>query len=197
MLAAALIAGRLSTRIGRVASAAARVAEGQLDGAPVGDRSGDELGVLSRGFDTMVGQLRTLVHEMATRAEQEQERLEGLVAARTAALDARNQDLRRVLDTVEQGLVLVDRDGKMSAERSAIMARWLGPAPDSLWAYLAQGDARTEAWLESAWGCRTEYEVDLATGRLWLKITMPANPTALVVRCDIEGVTVPGTDPRP
>ncbi len=156
LLAAALIAGRLSTRIGRVASAAARVAEGQLDGAPVGDRSGDELGVLSRGFDTMVGQLRTLVHEMATRAEQEQERLEGLVAARTAALDARNQDLRRVLDTVEQGLVLVDRDGKMSAERSAIMARWLGPAPDSLWAYLAQGDARTEAWLESAWGSLVE-----------------------------------------
>ena len=53
------------------------------------------------------------------------------------------------------------------------------------------------AWLESAWNCRTEYEIDLATGRLWLKITMAANPTALVVRCDIEGVTVPGTDPRP
>lgn len=156
LLAAALIAGRLSTRIGRVAHAAARVAEGQLDGASVGDRSSDELGVLSRGFDTMVGQLRTLMREMATRAEQEQERLEGLVAARTAALDARNQDLRRVLDTVEQGLVLIDRDGKMSAERSAIMERWLGPAPESLWTYLAQGDARTEAWLESAWASLVE-----------------------------------------
>jgi hypothetical protein len=52
-------------------------------------------------------------------------------------------------------------------------------------------------WLESAWGCRTEYEVDLATGRLWLKLTMPASATALVVRCDIEGITVPGTQPRP
>jgi hypothetical protein len=53
------------------------------------------------------------------------------------------------------------------------------------------------AWLESAWGCRTEYEVDLATGRLWLKVTMPASTTALVVRCDIEDLTLPGTDPRP
>jgi hypothetical protein len=53
------------------------------------------------------------------------------------------------------------------------------------------------AWLESAWSCRTEYEVDLATGRVWLKITMPASTTALVVRCDIEGISVPGTAPRP
>jgi hypothetical protein len=53
------------------------------------------------------------------------------------------------------------------------------------------------AWLESAWGCSTEYEVDLSTGRVWLKITMPASTTALVVRCDIEGISVPGTAPRP
>jgi hypothetical protein len=51
------------------------------------------------------------------------------------------------------------------------------------------------AWLESAWGCRTEYEVDLSTGRLWLKITMPGNTTALVVRCDIEDLSVPGVEP--
>jgi len=53
------------------------------------------------------------------------------------------------------------------------------------------------AWLENAWSCRTEYEVDLSTGRVWLKITMPASTTALVVRCDIESISVPGTDPRP
>jgi len=52
------------------------------------------------------------------------------------------------------------------------------------------------AWLETAWGCRTEYEVDLATGRAWLKITMPGNTTALVIRCDVAGVTVPGTPER-
>lgn len=61
---------------------------------------------------------------------------------------------------------------------------------------IADFEGRVE-WLESAWGCRSEYEVDESTGRLWLKLTMPANPTALVVRCDVEGITVPGTDPRP
>jgi hypothetical protein len=52
-------------------------------------------------------------------------------------------------------------------------------------------------WLETAWGCRTEYEIDESTGRVWLKLTMPANTTALIVRCDVEGISVPGTDPRP
>lgn len=52
-------------------------------------------------------------------------------------------------------------------------------------------------WLESAWGCRIEYEVDESTGAVWLKLTMPANATALVIRCDVGGITVPGTDPRP
>jgi hypothetical protein len=53
------------------------------------------------------------------------------------------------------------------------------------------------AWLDSAWGCRTEYEVDMGTGETWVKITMPANTTALVIRCDVSGITIPGTDPRP
>ena len=51
------------------------------------------------------------------------------------------------------------------------------------------------AWLESAWSCRTEYEIDLGSGRVWLKITMPGNATALVVRCAVDGITVPGTAP--
>jgi hypothetical protein len=49
-------------------------------------------------------------------------------------------------------------------------------------------------WLENAWGCKTEYEVDLSTGDVRLKITMPKNRTALVVRCDVAGITVPGVD---
>jgi len=53
------------------------------------------------------------------------------------------------------------------------------------------------AWLDSAWRCRTEYEVDMGTGETWVKITMPENTTALVIRCDVSGVTIPGTDPRP
>lgn len=51
------------------------------------------------------------------------------------------------------------------------------------------------SWLEDAWGCRTEYEIDLGDGSVWVKLTMPSNSTALVIRCDVEGITVPGTGP--
>jgi hypothetical protein len=53
------------------------------------------------------------------------------------------------------------------------------------------------AWLESAWGCRTEYEIDLSTGAAWFKVSMPGSDTALMVRCDVSGVTVPGHDHNP
>ena len=51
------------------------------------------------------------------------------------------------------------------------------------------------AWLEDAWGCRTEYEIDLGDGSVWIKLTMPGSATALVIRCDVSGVTVPGHNP--
>lgn len=66
---------------------------------------------------------------------------------------------------------------------------------DELARLIADFEGRA-AWLESAWGCRTEYEIDTATGRAWFKITMPDNSTALVIRCDVSEITVPGTDPQ-
>lgn len=47
-------------------------------------------------------------------------------------------------------------------------------------------------FLEQAWGCKIEHEVDLSTGETWLKITMPSSETAMVIRCDVEGITLPG-----
>lgn len=58
-------------------------------------------------------------------------RLEKIVDLRTAQLDGRNRDMRRVLDNVEQGLVTVDADGAMSSERSAAIDRVLGPVGDA------------------------------------------------------------------
>lgn len=57
--------------------------------------------------------------------------LEQIVSARTRELDRRNRDMAMVLDNVGQGFVTVDATGRMSAERSAILATWLGPAPAS------------------------------------------------------------------
>ncbi len=53
--------------------------------------------------------------------------LEKIVAARTAEVDARNRDMRLLLDAVEQGFFTVNPQGVMSDERSAAVDRWLGP----------------------------------------------------------------------
>ena len=79
--------------------------------------------------------------------------LEKIVQARTAQLDARNRDMRLVLDTVSQGFLTVDRGLGMSNERSAILERWFGPAqpgqrlPD----YLSAQHATFASQLELAW----------------------------------------------
>jgi len=52
--------------------------------------------------------------------------LEKIVQARTAELDARNRDVRLVLDNVDQGFLTIDRAGVLSTECSAIVERWLG-----------------------------------------------------------------------
>jgi two-component system chemotaxis sensor kinase CheA len=44
--------------------------------------------------------------------------LEKIVAARTAEVEAKNRDMRLVLDNVEQGLAMIDRDAVFSSERS-------------------------------------------------------------------------------
>jgi two-component system chemotaxis sensor kinase CheA len=50
------------------------------------------------------------------------------LAGSLGCIEDRNRSMRRVLDTVQQGLLTVDLDGTMSAERSAVVERWLGPS---------------------------------------------------------------------
>jgi two-component system chemotaxis sensor kinase CheA len=78
--------------------------------------------------------------------------LETIVAARTRELDQRNRDMALVLDNVGQGFVTIDAGATMSAERSAILARWLGPAPasGSFVDYVAAADPAFAAWLRLA-----------------------------------------------
>lgn len=52
--------------------------------------------------------------------------LEKIVQERTQALDARNRDMRLVLDNVHQGFVTISMDGTMASEHSSIMDRWFG-----------------------------------------------------------------------
>jgi HPt (histidine-containing phosphotransfer) domain-containing protein len=48
------------------------------------------------------------------------------VEQRTAELDERNRSVRRVLDTINEGLLTVGPDGVLAEERSAIIDRWFG-----------------------------------------------------------------------
>lgn len=52
--------------------------------------------------------------------------LERIVQARTKEVDAKNKQMRLVMDNVDQGLLTVNRDGIMAEERSAVVDHWLG-----------------------------------------------------------------------
>lgn len=76
--------------------------------------------------------------------------LEGMVAERTAELDARNRGMRLVLDNVAQGFITIDFDGVMASERSAIVDTWFGEPTEgqSLADYLERVSPNAGLWLD-------------------------------------------------
>lgn len=79
--------------------------------------------------------------------------LQRIVDARTRELDARNGDLRLVLDNVGEGFVTLGMDGRMSRERSAVVDRWFDVAPTTtLFAdYLRTASADVAEAFECGW----------------------------------------------
>ncbi len=60
--------------------------------------------------------------------------LDRIVRARTVELDARNRDMRLLLDNVQQGFLTLDLGGKLTRERSAAVDAWFGsPADGATW----------------------------------------------------------------
>ncbi|MEM7560935.1 MAG: Hpt domain-containing protein, partial [Planctomycetota bacterium] len=76
--------------------------------------------------------------------------LEKKIQARTAEVEARNRDMHRVLDSVEQGLLTLDFAGKMSEERSAAVDELLSPkeGEESFIEAVRQHDSNSADWLE-------------------------------------------------
>lgn len=150
---ALFIAQSFARRLRAIDRVAGLVAAGDLGQSAVKDDAHDEIGSLSRSFGIMLEQIKRLIAEIARNAEQEQARLEGLVDQRTRALARRNDDMRRVLDNVDQGFLTIDRSGRMSAERSRILDRWLGEAPQSelFVDYLEQAAPGFGASFQFAW----------------------------------------------
>jgi signal transduction histidine kinase len=52
-------------------------------------------------------------------------RMASAVASRERAIATKNADLRRVLDNVQQGFLILDRSGRLVGERSAMVDTWL------------------------------------------------------------------------
>ncbi len=70
--------------------------------------------------------------------------LERRVRERTTELSERNQDMRRVLDNVKQGLLTIDLEGRLAPEHSRVVDEWLGSFEPGtpLRSYLASVDSR-------------------------------------------------------
>ncbi len=85
------------------------------DYKPVDIVVNDEVGVLTGSFNQVFAKLADF-----------QEGLEEKVRKRTEALGARNRDMRRVFENVDQGFITLDKSGVMATERSAVVDMWFG-----------------------------------------------------------------------
>ncbi|MEL6109151.1 MAG: PAS domain S-box protein, partial [Planctomycetota bacterium] len=80
----------------------------------------------------------------------ERKSAEEKLKALAQSLEVRNQDIRVLLDGVEQGFLTVTPDGVMSEERSGALDRWFG-APTTgmrISDFIAQFDPEAGAWTE-------------------------------------------------
>ncbi|HEY4244456.1 MAG TPA: ATP-binding protein [Kofleriaceae bacterium] len=110
--------------------------------------------------------------------------LERIVQQRTSEVDAKNRDLRVLLDNVQQGFLTIDRSGRLAPERSAAIDRWFGaPAADASWFdYLQHVAPAIAATSRLAW---TEVVDDIMPLELTLA-QMPARATVRDVTYRIE-----------
>lgn len=147
----ALFGQRIVTRpVAILGAAAARVQEHQDLDVRAQRISGDELGTLTDAFNAML----TMIQARDRELEGHRVNLEDLVAQRTADLHRRNEQMRLVLDHVDQGFITIDTDGVMATERSAIVDTWFGASPpgSTLQALIAARDPGFAMWFEMGLG---------------------------------------------
>ncbi len=125
-LVLALLIGRgVERSVVSLAEAAAAVRRDRDYGIRAKKVSQDELGTLTDAFNEMLAGIQSRDEEL----DGHRRNLEALVAERTRELSRRNEDMRVVLDNVDQGLFTVDRAGHLSAERSRAFDLWFGDCP--------------------------------------------------------------------
>jgi HAMP domain-containing protein/HPt (histidine-containing phosphotransfer) domain-containing protein len=150
-LVLAMFAQRVLTRPVQILSEAAHRVEVERNLDVRAERvSNDELGRLTDAFNGMLDMIKARDAELAAHRAG----LEQIVAERTRDLDARNGEMRLVLDHVDQGMVILSRAGVLSNERSAILQRWFGTAEPgaTLWSLLAPSSESVASALAMGWG---------------------------------------------
>lgn len=129
LIAIALSLG-IARPIARLAAAARRIGEGELD-TRVEVVSHDEIGDLGKALNDMSGNLKGMIGK----------------------LDRQNGQMRLVLDAVSQGLVVVGIDGAIAEERSLRIDEWFAKpsAGAPFWTMLAQISERDREALRLGW----------------------------------------------
>jgi two-component system chemotaxis sensor kinase CheA len=100
-----------------------------------------------------IGRLASAFRSMGTAIRQREERI-----------NARNRDMRLVLDNVGQGFITLDVEGTMSDEHSKIVDEWFG-APNGampFWDYLSRVDPAKGQWFQLGWSSLRENILPLA-----------------------------------
>ncbi|MEO7270775.1 MAG: ATP-binding protein [Vicinamibacterales bacterium] len=99
VIIASLLSRAVALRVRRMADAANRIANGDLEQPDIEAGPADEVGHLARAFNSMVAQLRRQFADRALLAATEQSRLEELVATRTGELEESREQYRLVAES--------------------------------------------------------------------------------------------------
>jgi two-component system chemotaxis sensor kinase CheA len=93
-----------------------------------------------------------------------------------SAVVRRNQDLKRIMDNVGQGLLTVRQNAELLPEHSAILETWFGPwkASQPFWSYIGAGAPAVRETLETMWTNVTE-------DNLPIEVSLDQLPSRIVV----------------
>lgn len=109
-------------------------------------------------------------------------------------IEQRNQDVKRVLDNVAQGLVTVELDGRLGSEPSAAVAHLLGPigADDTLVSWIERADEHAGMSLAMGWPELAEpfLPLEVLVDQLPKRATVGERTVALEYRPIMQGEKV-------
>ncbi len=160
-------------------------------------------GRLARGEAHDLLRERTAVEDEVVRLADKFSEMAEAVRDREQRLALRSAELKLILDSVEQGFLTAGSDGKLFAERSAIVGKWVGPlsADATLWSLVAAIDPSLESWTRTAWDQITAdlLPLEVAIDQLPKRVSRPGQSFSLayhpvLVDGRLERVVVVMTD---